>query len=253
MRLDPWGAAGQAVDDPTRARGPARLDPRGGAQQDAGTQRPWEFAPQTQDASTFARPTVLRPGGPAMSGEHRGPADLEPASQFGTSQSGTSQSGTSQSGTGQSGTGGTAPARPRGRVIALAGGGVLLAVAVAAFLVFGRGNGQPGPATTGPGQATSTGGAQDALGPGAPGQPVVTAERAGATKVRFHWTYASHKAGDTFRWRRVSGTAGSRAGKTAKPQLLVTVPPGQVVCVVVQVIRAKNQASDESEPACWPR
>jgi tRNA A-37 threonylcarbamoyl transferase component Bud32 len=148
-----------------------------------------------------------------------------------------------------------AGARPGGRVLALAlAGGVLAAVAAAAYFTLGQGHGQPSSNPTGAGQSTASGGAQNALGPGAtaPGQPTVTARLTGGTQVRFSWTYANPAVGDTFRWQRVSGTAGTPGGVTAKPGVLVSLPSGQSVCVVVQVRRASGQASDPSQPACWP-
>ena len=104
------------------------------------------------------------------------------------------------------------------------------------------------------GGGDASGGEQNALGPGAtaPGQAEVTASAAGGTEVRFSWTYANPAAGDTFRWQRVSGTAGTAGGVTAKPQVLVSLPQGQSVCVVVQVRRSSGQASELSQPACWP-
>jgi len=72
------------------------------------------------------------------------------------------------------------------------------------------------------------------------------------TRVRFSWTYANPAAGDSFRWRRVSGTAGAPGGVTAKPEVVISLPPGESVCVVVQARRAGGQASEPSQPVCWP-
>jgi serine/threonine protein kinase len=220
MRLDPWGQAGppgppgQREDDPTRTRGPVRLDPWAAAGSGTGAGFP-EFQPGGREATTMARPSAPRTGGHAA---------------------------------------GTAGARPSGRVIALAGGVLVVVVAAVAFFTLGNGGGQPTAATTGGGQPTTSGGEQNALGPGAtaPGQAEVTASAAGGTEVRFSWTYANPAAGDTFRWQRVSGTAGTAGGVTAKPQVLVSLPQGQSVCVAVQVRRANGQASELSQPACWP-
>ena len=218
-RLDPWGPAGRPDDDPTRTRGPVRLDPRAGDAADGAGPRFAEPMPGERDATTLARPSALRPG---ERGGHRR---------------------------------GAAGARPDRRTLAMAGGGVLLvAVAAGAYLTLGRGHGQQPPQATETGQSTATAGAQSALGPGAsaPGEPTVTAGSAGGTRVRFSWTYASRVAGDTFRWRRVSGTAGAAGGVLARPQLVVSVPPGEALCVVVQVRRAGGQASEPSQPTCWP-
>jgi hypothetical protein len=175
--------------------------------------------PGERDATTLARPSALHPG---ERGGHRRRAE---------------------------------GARPGRRPLAMIGGGVLLVtVAAGAYLTLGQGHGQPSPQATGTGQATATAGAQSALGPGAsaPGEPTVTAGSAGGTQVRFSWTYANPAAGDTFRWQRVSGTAGATGGVLAKPQLVVSVPRGQALCVVVQVRRAGGQASEPSQPTCWP-
>ncbi len=216
MRLDPWGQAGQVEDDPTRTRGPVRLDPWGAAGPGAGAAGFPEFEPGGREGTTTARPAALRPGSHAA--------------------------------------GRTEGSRPSGRVLVLAGGVLVAVVAAVAFFTLGQGPGQPTPNPTGVGQSTASGGEQNALGPGAtaPGQPAVTAHSAGGTQVRFSWTYANPAAGDTFRWQRVSGTAGTPGGVTTKPEVLVSLPQGQSVCVVVQVRRSGGQASDPSQPVCWP-
>jgi serine/threonine protein kinase len=231
MRVDPWGPAGPAGlagptgpaglaspadDDRTRTRGPVRLDPWGTAGPGPGEGFP-EFQPGGREGTTMARPAALEPGGLAATRTGNG--------------------------------------RPRGRVLALVGGLLVAVVAVGAFFTLGRGGGgQPGQNPSGVAQSTASGGEQNALGPGAtaPGQPVVTAKSAGATQVRFSWTYANPAAGDTFRWQRVSGSAGAPGGVTAKPQVLMSLPQGQSVCIAVQVRRAGGQASDLSQPVCWP-
>ncbi len=219
VRVEPWGPAGGRYEAPPGTRGPVRLDSGPGGQAAGAGPRFQEPAPGERDATTLARPSMLRPG---ERGGHRRGAE---------------------------------GARPDRRTLAIVGGGVLLvAVAAAAYLTRGRGHGQQHPQATGTGQSTATTGAQSALGPGAsaPGEPTVTAGSAGGTHVRFSWTYADPVAGDTFRWQRVSGTAGATGGALAKPQLVVSLPPGQALCVVVQVRRAGGQASEPSQPACWP-
>jgi hypothetical protein len=218
MRVEPWGPAGPAGpvdDDRTRTRGPVRLDPWGTAGPGTGAGFP-EFQPGGREGTTMARPAALQPGGHAAAG--------------------------------------TGSGRPRGRVLALAGGLVVAVVAVVAFFTVGPGHGQPGQNPAGVAQSTASSGEQNALGPGAtaPGQPAVTAQRASTTQVRFTWTYANPAAGDTFRWQRVSGPAGAPDGVTAKPQVLVSLAQGQSVCIEVQVRRAGGQASDPSQPVCWP-
>jgi serine/threonine protein kinase len=221
MRVDPWGPADPMDDDRTRTRGPVRLDPRGVAPQAAGIPAPGtpgpvfpEFQPGGREATTTARPAAFPPGGAA----------------------------------------GTGRGRPSGRVLALGGGVLVAVVAVVAFFSLSQGSGQSGQGPAGVAQSTAASGEQNALGPGAtaPGQPVVTAHSAGATQVQFGWTYANRAAGDTFRWQRVSGSEGAPGGLTAKPELTVSLPPGQSLCIEVQVRRAAGQASDPSQPVCWP-
>jgi tRNA A-37 threonylcarbamoyl transferase component Bud32 len=215
MRLDPRGQAGPGEEDPTRTRGPVRLDPWGAAGPRAGTGFP-EFQPGGREETTMARPAPLQPGSHAAAR--------------------------------------AAGARPSGRVLALGGGMLVAVVAVVAFFTLGPGHGQPDSNPTVAGQPAASGGEQNALGPGAtaPGQPAVTADSAGGTQVRFSWTYANPAAGDTFRWQRVSGSVGASGGVTTKPEVLVSLPQGQSVCVVVQVRRSAGQASDPSQPVCWP-
>jgi tRNA A-37 threonylcarbamoyl transferase component Bud32 len=217
------GWQGGAETDPTRRRGPVRVDPSGGpggGGAAAAGPRFHEPPPGERDGTTMVRPAVLGPGG--QGGGHRRHA------------------------------GGAA--RRGGRALALTVGGVLLVAAGAAFFLAGRGHGQQSPQATGTGQSSATAGAQSALGPGAsaPGEPTVTAAGAGGTQVKFSWTYGNPAAGDTFRWQRVSGTAGTAGGVLAKPQLVLSLPQGQALCVVVQVRRAGGQASEPSAPACWP-
>ena len=222
MRVDPWGPADPMDDDRTRTRGPVRLDPRGVAPQASGIPAPGtpapvfpEFQPGGREATTTARPAAFPPGSRAA---------------------------------------GTGRGRPSGRVLALGGGVLVAVVAVVAFFSLNQGHGQSGQGPAGVAQSTATSGEQNALGPGAtaPGQPVVTAHSAGATRVKFGWTYANRSAGDTFRWQRVSGSAGAPGGVTAKPELTVSLPTGQSLCIEVQVRRAAGQASDQSQPVCWP-
>jgi hypothetical protein len=211
----PTGPAAPVDDDRTRTRGPVRLDPWGTAGPGTGTEFP-EFQPGGREGTTMARPAALQPGGHAAARTGRG--------------------------------------RPSGRVLALGGGLLIAVVAVVAFFTLGQGHGQTGQNPAGVAQTTPSSGQQNALGPGAtaPGQAAVTARSAGATQVRFSWTYANPAAGDTFRWQRVSGSAGAPGGVTAKPQVLVSLPQGQSVCIAVQVRRAGGQASDLSQPVCWP-
>jgi hypothetical protein len=79
---------------------------------------------------------------------------------------------------------------------------------------------------------------------------VVTAHSAGVSRVAFTWKYANPADGDTFRWHQDPATTGTSGGETTKPELVLSVPGGKSACIVVRVIRADGQASDESQPAC---
>jgi serine/threonine protein kinase len=213
MRVDPNGPAGPPDGDPTRQRGPVRLDPWG----PPAPARPREFPPGAREGTTMARSPVVHPGP-----EH--------------------------------GATGTERARPSARTLALIGG-VLVAAAVAVgYFTLSGSSGQQAQNPAGAGQPSALDGGGSAIGPGGgttPGAPDVKAQPAGGTQVRFSWTYDNPAAGDTFRWQRVSGTAGTPGGTTAKPQVLVAVPKGRSVCVMVEVRRADGQLSAQSHPACW--
>jgi hypothetical protein len=139
-------------------------------------------------------------------------------------------------------------------VLAVGGGVLAVAVAAVVFFTLGPGHGQPRTAPSNTAQAQTSGTGQNALGPGAtaPGQPAVTARSAGGSEVSFSWTYANPATGDTFRWQRVSGTAGGPGGTVTGPKVVISLSAGHSLCIVVQVRRAGGQASDPSEPACWP-
>lgn len=224
VQVDPRGSAAGTEEQATHARGPVRLDPLGTARAPAEV-RDRQFPAEAPEAATRARPRMVAPAGAGSIGA-------------------TGAAGPRQRKTG------------RGRGLAFAGGGAALAVAAGvAVIVMPHGGGQPGSAPASAGQATQAGGAQNAIGPDgtAPGQPTVTASRLKATRVKFSWTYDNPVSSDTFEWKRVSGTAGKLSGEAAKPELIVTVPAGQSVCFEVRVTRTDGEASDESQPACWPR
>ena len=211
--VDPRGVTPEAEDDATRTRGPVRLDPYGTGRRAA-------------DDATRARGQVRLPataGDPAGGGARGARHGAEP--------------------------------RVSARVMAIAGSGVAVVVAaVVALLTLTGGHGQACPAPSGSGSApaASSGGQQNALGPGAtaPGQPTATVHRVDADEVRFTWTYANPVAGDTFRWERVSGTAGQSGGVLSKPELTVPLPTGMSLCVIVQARRPSGQASEASQPVC---
>ncbi len=140
------------------------------------------------------------------------------------------------------------PARSRSAPAAgIVAGCVLVIAAIGAAVILSHHGGQ-----TATGAGPSAGHSQSALGPGitAPGTPAVVVTRAGH-RLRFHWTYGNHAAGDTFRWHRVSGGSGPAAGSTTGTTLLLAAPHRRSVCITVQVVRANgSQASDPSTPAC---
>ena len=220
-------------EDPTRSRAPLRLDPRGQAGQ------------AEEDPTRTRGPVRLDPWGAAGAGAGEPFPQFEPGGREGTTMSRPAALPAAA---------GTERARPSGRVLAVAAGGLVVIVAAVAFFTLGPGAGQSPSNPTRAAAPTASGGEQNALGPGAtaPGQPTVTARSAGGTQVRFSWKYANPAAGDTFRWQRVSGTAGPAGGASTKPELLVSLSPGQSVCVEVEVRRSNGQASNASPPVCWP-
>ena len=121
------------------------------------------------------------------------------------------------------------------------------------MLMLAHGGGQPSTAPTSAGQATQSGGAEDAVGPGAaaPGTPVVKAHRIDSAQVQFSWTYADPAAGDTYIWQRVGGAAGQARGRVAKPRVAIDLAEGHTSCVQVTVRRADGQISPAAT-ACWP-
>jgi hypothetical protein len=209
-----------------------------------GGQRERHFPREAPESATVARPLggadsarATGAGPLAQGGAHPGgPPPAVPAGAVGAVGAGQRQNG-------------------RSRVLALAGGGVALAVvAGVAVVALSHGGGQPDSTpSASAGQATQAGGAQNAIGPAAaaPGRPAITATRLSATKVRFSWKYDNPASGDTFGWR-LTGTAGTSSGQEAKPELTVTVPSGKVACMEVRVTSAAGQASADSEPLCWP-
>jgi len=136
-------------------------------------------------------------------------------------------------------------------MLALAGGGVLLAVviAVAALGLGHGGGGSPAPAPT---ASTQPGDPGDPLGPGLePGIPAVTARSIGGQQVEFSWTYANSAPTDSFRVQ-VIGSSGKPA-TPKKPDLVLSVAQGQQVCIQVRVISTYGVESPASSPSCWPK
>jgi hypothetical protein len=256
MPVTGWTTAAPASEDTaTRVRGPIRLDPQGGpaahrpaplgSDGPGQTARPRQFPAEPADPATVARPAAAAgaaPFGPTDEGAFRRP-DADP---FGRTGAADASGAAAERGAAGQGRGGR-------RALALAGGGTLLAVAVvAAALALARGGGGPAPAGTADAQATQSGGANNALGPGTttPGQPTVTAHRATAGQVEFSWTYANTAVGDRFFWRETKPGGGSAQGVVTEPRLLLPVAAGQSACVTVQVRSTDGQASTESDAYC---
>jgi serine/threonine protein kinase len=256
----PWPpAAGPGpADDNDKAtlkRSPVRIDPRGPAGPPPGqpTADPWasgpvpgsgrvrQFPREAPEAATMARSPGAAPGGPGFPG-------MATPGEFG-------RPGT-RSGHAAAGPPGTAvprpPERARGRVLALAGAAAALAVvAGGAVAVLSHGGGQPGGAPASNPPATGAGQAQNALGEGAPGTPAIKATRLSATQVRFTWTYQGGVATDDFEWG-LTGTVRNSSGDTTKPELVVTVPSGELACLTVRARNAEGTESDVSQRVCWP-
>jgi serine/threonine protein kinase len=250
------------ADDPTRARGPRRLDPWSsapGAQASAWNpmrSSPWDladgglggrarqFPPEAPESATLARPRAIVPGGGA---------DIGP---FGTTE-GRASGLTDQDTSGRTHAVGTraddAGRRRRGksrRMLALSGGGVLLAVVVAvALLGHGHGGGSPAPALTTDSQDTQPGVAGDPIGSEL-GMPRVTARSIGGQQVKFSWGYTNSAPSDSF---RVQVNGGSwKPVVPRKPDLVLSFAQGRV-CILVQAISAGHVESPESSLSCWPK
>ena len=228
-------------DDPTRARGPRRLDPWSSA---AGG-RARQFPPEAPEPATLARPRAVVPDGGTDIGPF-GTADARTSGR--TDQDGPGRRHAAGAHAGDAGRRGTGKS---GRMLALSGGGVVLAAVVAmAVLGLGRGHGSPAPALTAGSQPTQSGGAQDPFGVG-PGAPTVTARGIGGQQVRFSWVYTNSTQGDSFRVQ-VNGGSGKPA-EPKKPDLVLSVAQGQRVCIQVQVISADGMTSPPSGVSCWPK
>ncbi len=204
------------ADDPTRARGPRRLEPwltDGGS---GGRVR--QFPPEAPESATLARPRAVVPGG----------ADI---------------------GAGDAG-------RPRrgksGRMLALSAGGVLLvAVATVAALDLSHAGGSPAPALTAGSQPAQPGIGEDPILGLGPGTPTVTARIIGGQQVEFSWTYAHSAPKDSFRVQVIG--SGGKPATPKKPDVVLSVAQGQRVCIQVQVISDDGVESAPSSVSCWPK
>ncbi len=228
------------ADDPTRARGPRRLDPwltDGGADG-----RVRQFPPEAPESATLARPRAVVPGG----------ADI---GAFGTADARASWP-TDQDGSGRThrvGADAGDAGRPRrgkpGRMLALSAGGVLLvAVVTATALNLSHAGGSPTPApTTGSQPGIGSDPLGQELGPGA---PTVTVRAIGGQQVEFSWTYANSAPSDSFRVQ-VNGDS-AKPARPKRPDLVLSVGQGQQLCIQVQVISTHGMESPASG-SCWPK
>jgi hypothetical protein len=135
-------------------------------------------------------------------------------------------------------------------MLALCGGGVLLAVVAAvAVLGLGHGGGSPGSAPTSGSQPTQPDGPGPL--PQVPGTPTVTARSIGGQQVEFSWVYNGSARSDSFRVQVIGGSG--KPAMPREPDLVLSVPQGQQRCIEVQVISADGVESSESTPSCWPK
>jgi serine/threonine protein kinase len=245
-RIEPWKPAPGRQGQDELARDPARPEPRGWVVDGGPGSRARQFPPPAPEAATLARPRSVAPGGAAASGTTAAGSGGRPGSggppgtYFGAAEA-ASPASAADPGRREGG---------RGRVLALAGGGAALAVATGiAVLALSHGGGQPGSAPTGTAQATPAGDGQNALDSGLPDAPIFNRPvHLSATRVEFSWTEDSSVPGDDFRWS--ADKSGSRSWTyTTKREFIVTVPSGRAMCYVVQAT-GDGDGSDESAPAC---
>jgi hypothetical protein len=248
----PWGGSGPT--DPPRPQRPQRADPRYGEPQRSEPRHGarWDSAPGPQGQGQgqragdperdFDQWDWMADGGPdararQFPGEapDRAPYPVPPGGRHRTGPPGDD----GQPGTGERGR--------SGRTLTIVGGGALVAIVLAAFVLgLSRGGTLSG---SGPSASSATPGAVTTQDIAGPGTPTVTAHSAGGEQVEFSWTYANSATGDTFRVRE-NGSA--QPTTVDKPDLVLSAPQGQRVCVQVQVISAGNVSSTESSSTCWP-
>ena len=242
-RLDPWIPAAGTREQQTRAGNPMQPDSWDGMADGGAGGRARQFPPEAPELATLARPRAIVPGG----GADIGPLDTaDTHAPWHTDQVGSGR--THAAGT-RAGDAGRQERDKPGRMLALSGGGVLLAVvAVAAVLGLGHHGDSPAPAPTTGIQPTQPGGPQDPFGQG-PGAPTVTARSIGGQRVEFSWAYANAAPSDSF---RVQLNGGSWK-PDPKPDLVLSVAPGRQACIQVQVISADHVGSPQSSESCWPK
>jgi Protein kinase domain len=236
-RLDPWGPAPGAHEQPAHAGNPVRTDSWDRMADGGSGGRVRQFPPEAPEAATLARPRAIAPGGGIGVTDTRAP--------WRTGQDGSG--GTHAGGSHASGAGGRGK-RKSGRVLALSAGGVLLAVgATVAVFGLGRGGGTPAAAPTVGTQSSSP---ADAIGQG-PGTPTVAVSTIGDQQIEFSWTYAGSAPGDSFR-AQVNGGSWTPVSPN-KPDLVLSVAQQQQVCILVQVHSADGVNSPPSNQKCWQK
>jgi eukaryotic-like serine/threonine-protein kinase len=227
----------QAVlNEPTRERGPRRLDPwmRAPSTQEQPTSAgnpptrpyPWEWMP---DGGSGGRARQFPPEAPEPATLAR-PRPIVPADIL-AGDAGRQRQGKS------------------GRVLALAGGGVLLAAAVvvAVAVLGGHGAGSPAATLTASGQP---GNANEVIGMD-PGTPTVTARGIGGQRVEFSWIYTNSAPTDSFHVQVYGGSV--KKANPKKPDLVLSVGQGRQVCIQVVAVATTGVSSRESDVSCWPR
>jgi hypothetical protein len=249
------------ADDPTLARSPRRLDPWGpapGAQEQTQAGNPmrpdsWDrmadggsggrvrqFPPEAPELATLARPRAITPGGGADFGTF-GATGAHTAGRTGQDGSGRGRAADTHAG----GAGRQERGRS-GRILALSGGGVLLAaVAAAAILGLGHGGGSP---TTAPTAGIQPASPPDPIFEPGPGTPTVTARGISGQQVEFSWTYKNSASSDSISVQ-VNGGKWKPAGRSG---LVLSVAQGQRVCIQVKVVSAGDVVSPLSNTKCWP-
>ena len=245
-RLDPWNSAPGAQEQQTRAGNPVRPESQDWMADGDYSSRARQFPPEAPEFATLARPRTFVPGGGADASPfgRTGVHTSRPADEDGSGR-------THAVGTRADDATGRQERGKSGRMLALTGGGVLLAMVVAAaMLALAHGGDSPAPALTAGSQPTQPGGGQDALGLG-PGAPTVAARSLGGQQVEFSWSYANSAPSDSFRVQ-VNGGSG-KPDMPKRPDLVLSVAPGQRVCIQVLVISAYGVDSPESSASCWPK
>jgi eukaryotic-like serine/threonine-protein kinase len=247
------------ADEPTHARGPRRLDPwmqaAGGQEQQTQAGNPpvrpypWDWMP---DGGSGGRARQFPPEAPEPATLAR-PRPIVAADGAGIGPSGTTDGYASRDAHGRTqavgllaGDAGRQRRARSGRMLALSGGGVLLAtVVVVAVTMLSQGHGGSAAGTL----TTQPGNPGDVL-PMGPGQLVVSAHSVGGQQVEFSWKYNNPTPGDSFHVQVYGGNV--KTARPKKPDLVLSVTQGQQVCIQVEVITTAGMSS-QSSVTCWPK